>query len=244
MACLLGFSVLGFTYQKLKRTGLSVDHVPSASVGEEVRFIFSAGDNVQRIKIFSDRGSLGTIKTIQNKAKLNFTFGFPSVKKLRFFGISANNDTVSVAYRDIEIIGKTLGRQVVATPSQGETSASTDPNPPSTRTSLPIPITNLRFNPTPVEDPFNGKIRTFTELPSGILHRVKYSYKKTGAWKPDYSDIPRFCQGQIAAVIEKYSAAYTFIYKVGERGYTHKEGKFYADRIIKVIDRYELIEVD
>ena len=66
MACFLGFFMLGFTYQKLKRTGLSVDYVPSANVGEEVRFIFSAGDNVQRIKIFSDKGSLGTIKTVHN----------------------------------------------------------------------------------------------------------------------------------------------------------------------------------
>ena len=58
------------------------------------------------------------------------------------------------------------------------------------------------------------------------------------------ADIARFYQGQIAAGVEKYSAAYTFIYSVGERGYTHKGGKFYADRIMKVVDRYGLIEND
>jgi hypothetical protein len=356
MACLLGFFVLGFTYQKLKRTGLSVDYVPSASVGEEVRFIFSAGDNVQRIKIFSDRGSLGTIKTVQNKAELSFSFGFPSVKKLRFVGISANNDTVSVAYGDIEIIGKTLGRQVVTTTQQG--SASIDPSPPMAKTVYPLPVTNLRFNPTPEEDPFNGKnqnvygtaighptqdeARAFLEdikpiavelsqkyqIPASVIMAMaamesgygfsrnavfannffgikqwwgnesnafqlkgqpdEYEGKvailkrsddgqiiydesrrpdnwyrrfgsrrecieflveevflhKTGAWKRDYSDIARFYQGQIAAGVEKYSAAYTFIYSVGERGYTHKGGKFYADRIMKVVDRYGLIEHD
>lgn len=358
MGCLLGFFVLGFTYQKLKRTGLSVDYVPSASVGEEVRFIFSAGDNVQRIKIFSDKGSLGTIKTVQNKAELSFSFGFPSVKKLRFVGISTNNDTVSVAYGDIEIMGKTLGRQVIIIPSQGEASVLPDPNPSSTRMPFPPPIPILRFNPTPVEDLFNGKnqnvygtaighptqdeARAFLDnirpiavelgqkyqIPACVImamaamesgygfsrnavfannffgikqwwgnesnayqlkgqpdeyegkvpilkksddgqiiydesHRPDNWYRrfgsrrecieflveevflhKTGIWKRDYSDITRFYQGQIAAGVEKYSAAYTFIYSVGERGYTHKGGKFYADRIMKVVDRYGLIEVD
>jgi uncharacterized FlgJ-related protein len=67
---------------------------------------------------------------------------------------------------------------------------------------------------------------------------------KTEAWKRDYSDIAKFYRGQLAAGVEKYSAAYTFIYSVGERGYTHKGGKFYADRVMKVVDRYGLIEND
>lgn len=358
MTCLLGFFFWGFTSQKLKRTGLSVDYVPSANVGEEVRFIFSAGDNVQKIKIFSDKGSLGTIKTAQNKAEMSFSFGFPSVKKLRFVGISANNDTIGVAYGDIEIMGKTLGKHVIVTPSQGESSVATDPNPLSTRALFPLSINNLRFNPTPVEDPFNGKnqyvygtaighptqdeARAFLEdikpiavelsqkyqIPASVIMAMaamesgygfsrnaifannffgikqwwgnesnayqlkgqpdEYEGKvailkksddgqviydesrrpdnwyrrfgsrrecieflveeiflhKTGAWKRDYSDIARFYQGQIATGVEKYSAAYTFIYSLGERGYTHKGGKFYADRIMKVVDRYGLIEHD
>ena len=103
--CLLGVILLAFSYQKLKKIGLNVEYAPTASVGEEVRFLFTAGDNVQRIKIFSDKGSLGTIKTIQNKAELSFAFGFPSTKKLRFVGISSTNDTVSVAYGEIAITG-------------------------------------------------------------------------------------------------------------------------------------------
>ena len=67
---------------------------------------------------------------------------------------------------------------------------------------------------------------------------------KTGAWKRDYSDIARYYRGQITAGVSKYSAAYTFIYSIGERGYTHKGGKFYADRVMKVVDRYALIDAD
>ena len=67
--CLLVCVILAFSYQKLKKIGLNVEYTPTATVGEEVRFLFTAGDNVQRIKIFSDKGSLGTIKTVQNKAE-------------------------------------------------------------------------------------------------------------------------------------------------------------------------------
>lgn len=356
VAYLLGFFVLGFTSQKLKRTGLSVNYVPSAKVGEDVRFIFSTGDNVQRIKIFSDKGSLGTVKTVQNRAEFSFSFGFPSVKKLRFVGISTTNDTVSIAYGDIQIVGKSLGRQVI-TPEQ-PWFATVDPSSSIIKPPYPLSAITLKFYPTPFEDPFNGKnqnvygtaighptqdeARAFLEdirpiavelsqkyqIPASVIiamaamesgygfsrnavyannffgikqwwgnesnaYQLKgqpdeYEDKvpvlrksddgqviydesrrpdnwyrrfgsrrecieflveevflhKTGAWKRDYSDIARFYQAQITEGVEKYSAAYNFIYSVGERGYTHKGGKFYADRIMKIVDRYGLIEVD
>ncbi|MES2517465.1 MAG: glucosaminidase domain-containing protein [Bacteroidota bacterium] len=343
----------------MKKIGLSVEYVPMATVGEEVRFMFTAGDNIQRIKIFSDRGSLGTIKTIQNKAELSFSFGFPSVKKLRFVGISPTNDTVSIAYGEISITGKSLGNVVIIQNSpSGSTSASTGNEPNFEKAENPLPITNLRFNPTPYEDPYFGKnqnvygtaighptqdeARAFLEdirpiarelaqkyqVPASVIMAMaamesgygfsrnavfannffgikqwwgnesnayqlkgqpdEYEGKvpilkksddgqviydesrrpdnwyrrfgsrrecieflveevflhRTGAWKRDYSDIAKFYRGQIASGVEKYSAAYTFIYSVGERGYTHKGGKFYADRIMKVVDRYGLIEHD
>lgn len=356
--CLLVCVLVAFSYQKLKRVGLNVEYTPSASVGEEVRFLFIAGDNVQRIKIFSDRGSLGTIKTVQNKAELSFSFGFPSTKRLRFVGISSTNDTVSVAYGEIAITGRALGSVVVIQNPPINPSASTTGAPGESSSVNPLPTTNLRFNPTPYEDPFNGKnqnvygtaighptqdeARAFLEdikpiavelgqkyqIPASVVmamaamesgygfsrnavfannffgikqwwgnetnayqlkgqpdeyegkvailkrsddgqiiydenRRPDNWYKrfssrrecieflveevflhKTGAWKRDYSDIAKFYRGQIAADVEKYSAAYTFIYSVGERGYTHKGGKFYADRIMKIVDRYGLIEVD
>jgi Mannosyl-glycoprotein endo-beta-N-acetylglucosaminidase len=350
--------VLAFSYQKLKKIGLNVQYVPTAIVGEEVRFLFTVGDNVQRIKIFSDKGSLGTVKTIENKAELSFAFGFPSTKKLKFVGISATNDTVSVAYGEIAITGKSLGSAVVIQNPPTSPSASTTGDPGVSTPSNPLPTTNLRFNPTPFEDPFNGKnqnvygtaighptqdeARAFLEdikpisvelgqkyqIPASVVmamaamesgygfsrnaifannffgikqwwgnetnafqlkgqpdeyegkvailkksddRQIIYDenrrpdnwYKrfnsrrecieflveevflhKTGAWKRDYSDIAKFYRGQVAAGVEKYSAAYTFIYSVGERGYTHKGGKFYADRVMKVVDRYGLIEND
>lgn len=356
--CLLGIALLAFSYQKLKKIGLSVEYVPTATVGEEVRFLFNAGDNIQRIKIFSDKGSLGTIKTSQNKAELSFAFGFPSVKKLRFVGISSTNDTVSVAYGEIAITGKSLGNVVVIQNPPSNPSASTTGEPDISKTSYPLPTTNLRFNPTPAEDPFLGRnqnvygtaighptqdeARAFLsdikpiaielgqkyQVPASVIMAMaamesgygfsrnavfannffgikqwwgnesnayqlkgqpdEYEGKvpilkksddgqiiydesrrpdnwyrrfgsrrecieflveevfmhKTGAWKRDYSDIAKYYRGQIASGVEKYSAAYTFIYSVGERGYTHKGGKFYADRIMKVVDRYGLIEND
>ncbi len=354
--CLLVCVLLAFSYQKLKKIGLNVEYTPSAMVGEEVKFLFTAGDNVQRIKIFSDKGSLGTIRTVQNKAELSFTFGFPSNKKLRFVGISSTNDTVSVAYGEIAITGKSLG-SVVVIQNEVQSSASIN-NEPTVSNSNPLPTTNLRFNPTPFEDPFNGKnqnvygtaighptqdeAKAFLEdikpiavelgqkyqIPASVVmamaamesgygfsrnavfannffgikqwwgnetnafqlkgqpdeyegkvailkrsddgqiiydenRRPDNWYKrfnsrrecieflveevflhKTGAWKRDYSDIAKFYRGQLAAGVEKYSAAYTFIYSVGERGYTHKGGRFYADRVMKVVDRYGLIEND
>ncbi len=356
--CLLLVVLFAFSYQKLKKIGLNVEYAPSASVGEEVRFLFTAGDNVQRIKIFSDKGSLGTIKTVQNKAELSFSFGFPSTKKLRFVGISSTNDTVSVAYGEIAITGKSLGNVVVIQNPPTTQSASTTGNPGVSSPVNPMPTTNLKFNPTPFEDPFNGKnqnvygtaighptqdeARAFLEdikpiavelgqkyqIPASVVmamaamesgygfsrnavfannffgikqwwgnesnayqlkgqpdeyegkvpilkrsddgqiiydenRRPDNWYKrfgsrrecieflveevflhKTGAWKRDYSDISKFYREQVAAGVEKYSAAYSFIYSVGERGYTHKGGKFYADRVMKVVDRYGLIEND
>ncbi|MEA5139298.1 glucosaminidase domain-containing protein [Arcicella rigui] len=67
---------------------------------------------------------------------------------------------------------------------------------------------------------------------------------KTGVWKRDYSEITRFYQKQIAAGIEKYSAAYTFCYGIGEYGYTHRGGKYYADRVMKIVEKYNLTEFD
>jgi Mannosyl-glycoprotein endo-beta-N-acetylglucosaminidase len=356
--CLLVCVLLAFSYQKLKKIGLNVEYTPTATVGEEVRFLFTAGDNVQRIKIFSDKGSLGTIKTVQNRAELSFAFGFPSTKKLRFVGISSTNDTVSVAYGEIAITGKSLGNVVVIQNEPNNGSASINNEPDISKPIYSLPVTNLRFNPTPFEDPFLGKnqnvygtaighptqdeARAFLEdikpiavelgqkyqIPASVVMAMAamesgYGYSrnavfannffgikqwwgnesnayqlkgqpdeyegkvailkrsddgqiiydenrrpdnwyrrfssrrecieflveevflhKTGAWKRDYSDIAKFYRGQISAGVEKYSAAYTFIYSVGERGYTHKGGKFYADRIMKVVDRYGLIEVD
>ena len=354
--CFLAIILLAFSYQKLKKIGLNVEYTPTASVGEEVKFLFTAGDNVQRIKIFSDKGSLGTIKTVQNKAELSFAFGFPSTKRLRFVGISSTNDTVSVAYGEIAIMGKSLGSAVVIQ-NEPQSSASIN-NEPTISIINPLPTTNLRFSPTPFEDPFDGKnqnvygtaighptqdeARIFLEdikpiaielgqkyqIPASVVmamaamesgygfsrnavfannffgikqwwgnennafqlkgqpdeyegkvailkrsddgqiiydenRRPDNWYKrfgsrrecieflveevflhKTGAWKRDYSDIAKFYRGQLAVGVEKYSAAYTFIYSVGERGYTHKGGKFYADRVMKVVDRYGLIEND
>lgn len=354
--CLLVCVLLAFSYQKLKKIGLNVEYTPTATIGEEVRFLFTAGDNVQRIKIFSDKGSLGTIKTLQNKAELTFAFGFPSIKKMRFVGISSTNDTVSVAYGEIAITSKSLG-SVVVIQNVPQSSASIN-NEPTLTNNNPLPTTNLRFNPTPFEDPFEGKnqnvygtaighptqdeARAFLEdikpiavdlgqkyqIPASVVMAMaamesgygfsrnaifannffgikqwwgnetnafqlkgqpdeyegkvsifKRSYDgqiiydenrrpdnwykrfnsrreciaflveevflhKTGVWKRDYSDIAKFYREQIAAGVEKYSAAYTFIYSVGERGYTHKGGKFYADRVMKIVDRYGLIEND
>ena len=356
VSCFLVVMLFAFSYQKLKKIGLNVEYTPTASVGEEVKFLFTAGDNVQRIKIFSDKGSLGTIKTVQNKAELSFAFGFPSTKRLRFVGISSTNDTVSVAYGEIAIMGKSLGSAVVIQ-NEPQSSASIN-NEPTISIINPLPTTNLRFSPTPFEDPFDGKnqnvygtaighptqdeARIFLEdikpiaielgqkyqIPASVVmamaamesgygfsrnavfannffgikqwwgnennafqlkgqpdeyegkvailkrsddgqiiydenRRPDNWYKrfgsrrecieflveevflhKTGAWKRDYSDIAKFYRGQLAAGVEKYSAAYTFIYSVGERGYTHKGGKFYADRVMKVVDRYGLIEND
>lgn len=356
VSCFFGVMLFAFSYQKLKKIGLNVEYTPIASVGEEVKFLFTAGDNVQRIKIFSDKGSLGTIKTVQNKAELSFAFGFPSTKRLRFVGISSTNDTVSVAYGEIAIMGKSLGSAVVIQ-NEPQSSASIN-NEPIISITNPLPTTNLRFSPTPFEDPFDGKnqnvygtaighptqdeARIFLEdikpiaielgqkyqIPASVVMAMAamesgYGYSrnavfannffgikqwwgnennafqlkgqpdeyegkvtilkrsddgqiiydenrrpdnwykrfgsrrecieflveevflhKTGAWKRDYSDIAKFYRGQLAAGVEKYSAAYTFIYSVGERGYTHKGGKFYADRVMKVVDRYGLIEND
>lgn len=85
---------------------------------------------------------------------------------------------------------------------------------------------------------FNSREECLTFLVEEIfLH-------KTGAWKRDYSQIVKFYQNQIAAGIEKSSAAYTFCYGIGENGYTHKGGKFYADRVMKIVEKYHLIEFD
>ena len=354
--CLLIALFFAFSHQKLKKIGLNVEYTPTASVGEEVKFLFTVGDNVYRIKIFSDKGSLGTTKTFQNKAEFSFTFGFPSNKKLRFIGISPTNDTVSIAYGEIAIVGKFLG-SVVVIQNESQISASIN-NELIVFNNNPLPTTNLRFNPTPFEDPFLGKnqnvygtaighptqdeAKAFLEdikpiavelsrkyqIPASVVMAMaavesgygfsrnavfannffgikqwwgnennafqlkgqpdeyegnvvilKHSddgqiiydenrrpdnwYKrfnsrrecieflveevflhKTGAWKRDYSDIAKFYRGQLSVGIGKYSAAYTFIYSVGERGYTHKGGKFYADRVMKVVDRYGLSEND
>ena len=356
--CSLVVVLVAFSHRKLTKVGLSVEYTPTAIVGEEVRFLITAGDNVNRIKVFSDKGSLGTLKTVQNRAELSFAFGFPTIKKLKFVGISSANDTVGVAFGEITIEGKSLGNVMAVQSESIIASALINNEPDVNKAFYSFPTTYLKFNPTPEEDPFLGKnqnvygtaighptqeeARTFLEdikpiavelgkkyqIPASVVMAMAaiesgYGYSrnavfannffgikqwwgnesnafqlkgqpdeyegkvailkksddgqiiydesrrpdnwyrrfgskrecveflveevflhKTGAWKRDYSDIARFYQGQIAAGVEKYSAAYTFIYSVGERGYTHKGGKFYADRIMRVIDKYELIEND
>ena len=81
--------------------------------------------------------------------------GFPSTKRLRFVGISSTNDTVSVSYGEISITGKSLG-SVVVIQNEPQSSASIN-NEPTVSNNNPLPTTNLRFNPTPFEDPFLGK---------------------------------------------------------------------------------------
>ncbi|MFC0183920.1 glucosaminidase domain-containing protein [Pseudarcicella hirudinis] len=67
---------------------------------------------------------------------------------------------------------------------------------------------------------------------------------KTGQWKKDYSDIAQVYKNQISTGISKKEAAYDFLYAIGKRGYTHKGGAYYADRVMKVIDKWKLNQYD
>ena len=171
--CLLVCVLLALSHQKLKKIGLNIEYAPTANVGEEVRFLFTAGDNVQSIRIFSDKGSLGMVKIDQNRAEFSFSFGFPSTKKMRFVGISSTNDTVSVAYGEITITGKSLGNVVIIQNEPNTGFATITDELDILKPTYPLPTTNLRFNPTPFENSFNGKIKTFTALPSDTQRSKK-----------------------------------------------------------------------
>lgn len=362
---LLGLVFFAFSSQKINRYEFNVEYVTTAQVGDEVKFIFHVGDNVQRVKVYSDNKSLGTAMVESNKAILKFLFNYASVKQLKFVGISPNNDTVNVSYGEIVITGKIFNEAVTIINSgnnqrENNISASIEKN--LSQDVLPDYTNNrfnstLRFPPTPNEDilgknqnvyataighPTADEARNFIadisqdarvlaqqyQIPASVViamaalesgygfsrnavyannffgikqwrgnssnaYQLKgqpdeydgkvgvlnitndgqYIYNednrpdnwyrrfnsrrecmtflveeiflhKTGLWKRDYSDIARFYQGQISAGIEKYSAAYTFAYSIGEKGYSHKGGKYYADRVMKLVDKYDLIDYD
>ncbi|MBB6002401.1 glucosaminidase domain-containing protein [Arcicella rosea] len=363
---LLGLVFFAFSSQKLNRFTFNVEYVAKAQVGDEVKFIFHVGDNVQRVKVYSDNRSLGTAFVAYNKAIFPFLFSYSGVKQLKFIGISSADDTVNVSYGEIVITGKVFQNDVLAyerknTQTDNNVSASIDESFRKDVTNeyfLPKRVnTSLRFPPTPNEDPFGKNqnvyataighpttddVRNFIadispdaqylsrkyQIPASIViamaslesgygfsrnavyannflgikqwkgnnsnayqlkgqpdeHEGKVQilkiteegqyiydeenrpdnwYKrfnsradcmtflveeiflhKTGLWKRDYSSIARFYKGQIEEGVDKYSAAYTFVYSIGEKGYSHKGGKYYADRIMKLVDKYNLTQYD
>ncbi|MDR6564783.1 MULTISPECIES: glucosaminidase domain-containing protein [unclassified Arcicella] len=366
---LLGFILFAFTpSNKINRFVFNVDYEKKVQVGDDVSFIFRVGDNVHRVKVYSDNKSLGTAMVESNKAVFRFLFSYPGVKQLKFVGISARHDTVNVSYGQIVVSGKTFDNNVTIlernnTGRNNKLSASIDDNLSRDRM-LPSYqysdnfTTSFKFPPTPNEDPILGtnqnvyttaighptadEARNFIldisqdaqylsqkyQVPASIIiamsalesgygfsrnaiyannflgikqwwgnpsnayqlkgqpdeHQGKVGiirvtdngqyiydeenrpdnwYKrfnsrrdcmtflveeifmhKTGQWKRDYSDIPKFYRGQLEAGVEKYSAAYTFVYSIGEKGYSHKGGKYYADRVMKLVDKYNLIAYD
>lgn len=363
---LLGLIFFAFSSQKLNRFTFNVEYAAKAQVGDEVKFVFHVGDNVQRVKVYSDNRSLGTAFVASNKAIFPFLFSYSGVKQLKFIGISSTNDTVNVSYGEIVITGKIFQNDVITyerknAQKDNNVMAYNDGNLPKDALGeylFPNRVnTSLRFPPTPNEDPFGKNQNVYAtaighptadeakgfiadisqdaqflsrkyQIPASIViamaalesgygfsrnavyannflgikqwkgnnsnayqlkgqpdeHEGKVQilkitdegqyiydednrpdnwYKrfnsradcmtflveeiflhKTGLWKRDYSDIPRFYQGQIAEGVDKYSAAYTFVYAIGEKGYSHKGGKYYADRIMKLVDKYNLIQYD
>jgi flagellum-specific peptidoglycan hydrolase FlgJ len=67
---------------------------------------------------------------------------------------------------------------------------------------------------------------------------------KTELWKRDYSSVARFYQRQINSGVSKSTAAYNFAYMLGERGYTHLGGRYYAEKTMKIVSKYNLIDFD
>ncbi len=67
---------------------------------------------------------------------------------------------------------------------------------------------------------------------------------KTGQWKRDYSNVVRNYQRQIQSGVSKSNAAYDFAFMLGERGYNHLGGKYYATKTMKIIEKYNLLQLD
>ena len=380
----LGLIFFAFTNQKLKRIGLNVEYTPTAQVGEEVHFHFSASDNIYLVRIYSDNKSLGTAKIDDNSADLSFPFTYAGTKRLRFVAVNDENETSSEIYGELVITGKVFNDPVTVVPESPSSEYNYTPKEQeNTQVIISSPnaiyepkkndsynsyeynspvktqpnLSNYKFKPTPNEDingrndnvystaighpntqdinmffddvqpvatelakkynvpasvimamaalesgygfsrnaifannllgikqwkgnPSNayqlkgqpdendGKVSVISITPSGQIifdedNRPDNWYKrfnsraecltflveeiflhKTGVWKRDYSEITRYYQSQIAIGIEKYSAAYSFCYGIGEYGYTHKGGKYYADRVMKIVEKYNLIEFD
>lgn len=67
---------------------------------------------------------------------------------------------------------------------------------------------------------------------------------KTGKWKRDYSGAVRDYQNRLDRGFSKYDAAYQFAFQLGSKGYNHLGGKYYADKTIKIIEKYNLLSFD
>jgi hypothetical protein len=355
---------LSFREKKFNRTGILAEYPPIVLMGQEVHFAFVAGDNVHKIRVFSDGKSLGSTQVQKNKANLKFVFNFPSQKKMKFVGLDKSG----------QILSELLGNIVVKNPSEQKAFkkiiyykiGDSEEEIPTTKfvTKKEDIVPNLlkknglAFSPVPAEDAINGKndnvyntatghptaaeskkfmdeisgdamelsdqynvpasvIMAMCALESGygysrtavfannffgikqwngnssnafqligqpdendgfakVIRKTESGqliydetkrpdnwYKlfrsrresmeflveevflhKTGQWKKDYSDIVKTYQRNIAAGIEKKEAAYTFIYALGDKGYCHKGGKYYFDRMVKVMDRWGLYDYD
>lgn len=67
---------------------------------------------------------------------------------------------------------------------------------------------------------------------------------KTGKWKRDYSGTVREYHSLLDRGFSKYDAAYRFAFQLGSKGYTHLGGRYYADRTMKIIEKYNLLSFD
>ncbi|MDI9863548.1 glucosaminidase domain-containing protein [Flectobacillus sp. DC10W] len=67
---------------------------------------------------------------------------------------------------------------------------------------------------------------------------------KTGLWKRDYSGAVRDYHSRLDRGFSKYDAAYQFAFQLGAKGYNHLGGRYYADRTIKIIEKYNLLSFD
>ncbi|MGX7688214.1 glucosaminidase domain-containing protein [Flectobacillus roseus] len=344
---------------------LKVYYPKYAQTGQEVFFNFVTRLNIHRIRVFVNGSSLGSTYVSNNHAEFKFRFVYASTKKLKFVGISPENNTLSEVQGEITIAGK---NQISKETKYEYTNASLPPNTSDKSASYNggsitsalsgasvvypnpnVPTFSDTFdesskggsNANPVYQPSNEVAWTFFSsiqnevLPLAQKYRVPasvimamaalesgYGYStlsiaannyfgikqwkasadgyqligqadehngrvrilkhagqgqyvydesrrkdnwyrsfksrsecikflveevflhKTGKWKRDYSGTVREYHSLLDRGYSKYDAAYRFAFQLGSKGYTHLGGRYYADRTMKIIEKYNLLSFD
>ena len=138
-----------------QKFGMTVDYPTSVMVNETTTFLFSAGDDVEAIKVFVNGNSLGTASMFKNRAELVFIFKYGGLKKLTFTALNSKNEVVSELKGDLSVMssGEASKNMVTLKTADAPTYLSNG----SVKASVPLTYSNYKFPPTPEEDRSAGR---------------------------------------------------------------------------------------
>jgi len=138
-----------------QKFGMTVDYPTSVLVNETTTFLFSAGDDIEAIKVFVNGNSLGSVSIFKNRAEFVFIFKYGGLKKLSFTALNSKNEVVSELKGDLSVM--TSGEAIKNTITLKTADAPAYLSNASAKASVPLTYSNYKFPPTPEEDPSAGR---------------------------------------------------------------------------------------